>query len=244
MTTDRVHPSAKTTTATKSQMSGANRPTYRPQLQQRRSRGCISTLCCYLLLILIFLILVVGAAGTVLYFFYHPQRPTYSVTSLKLTSFKLTTPSSINAKFDLTISTTNPNDKITFSYDPTTVSLLSGDTPLASATIPSFLHRQKNTTLLEADVSSREEALDSDTAIQLKRSFKRKREVALKVKLETKVEAHMSFFQTPRVGITVLCDGVAVSLPLPDADKPATASAENTVCQVDVRFKVWKWTVG
>ncbi|KAG5021306.1 hypothetical protein AAZX31_07G008700 [Glycine max] len=253
--TDRVHPSAKTTAnagpkptfpATKSQLSGANRPTYRPQPQhhrRRRSRGCASTLCCWLLLILLFLLLLVGAAGTVLYFLYRPQRPTFSVTSLKLSSFNLTTPSTINAKFDLTLSTTNPNDKIIFSYDPTSVSLLYGDTAVASTTIPSFLHRQRNTTVLQAYVTSTEEVVDSDAAMELKRSMKRKSQlVALKVELETKVEAQMGVFQTPRVGIKVLCDGVAVSLP--DDEKPATASAENTACQVDVRFKVWKWTVG
>ncbi|CAJ1950951.1 unnamed protein product [Sphenostylis stenocarpa] len=251
--TDRVHPSAKTTAiggpkptfpATKSQLSGANRPTYRPQPPHRRhhSRGCVSTLCCYLFLILLFVLLLIAGAGTVLYFLYHPQRPSFSVNSLKLSYFHLTSPSTFNAKFDLTLSTTNPNDKILFSYDPTSVSLLYGDATLATATIPSFLHRQRNTTVIEAYVTSTEEEVQSDTVMELKRSTKSKSEVALKVKLETKVDAQMGVFQTPHVGITVLCDGVAVSLP--DGEKPASASVENTACRVDVRFKVWKWTVG
>ncbi|TKY64368.1 YLS9 protein [Spatholobus suberectus] len=245
--TDRVHPSAKPTAnggpkptfpATKSQLSSANRPAYRPQPPQHR-RGCACTLCCYLLLILFFLLLLAGGAGTVLYFLYRPHRPTFSVTSLKLSSLNLTT---LSAKFDLTLSTTNPNDKILFSYDPTSVSVLSGDAHLAAATIPSFLHRQRNTTVLEASLESAEGAAESDAATQLKSSMRSKSEVALKVMLDTKVAAQMGAFRTPRVGIRVSCDGVAVSLP--DGDKPATASAENTECEVDVRFKVWKWTLG
>lgn len=84
--------------------------------------------------------------------------------------------------------------------------------------------------------------MQSDTVAELKRSTKGKSEVALKVKLETKVEAQMGVLQTPAVGITVVCDGIAVSLS--DGEKPASASVENTACEVDVRFKVWKWTVG
>ncbi|KAK7381757.1 hypothetical protein VNO80_00304 [Phaseolus coccineus] len=245
--TDRVHPSAKTTKPTfpptKSQLAGANRPTYRPQPPRRRSsRGCASTLCCYLLLILLFLLLLIGGAGTVFYFLYHPQRPSFSVTSLKLSYFNLTSPSTFKAKFDLTLSTTNPNDKILFSYDPTSVSLLYADATLATATIPSFLHHQRNTTVLEAYVTSTEEEVQTDTVTELKRSTKSKSEVALKVKLETKVEAQMGVLRTPGVGITVLCDNIAVTLP--DGEKPASASVENTACEVDVRFKVWKWTVG
>ncbi|ESW07544.1 hypothetical protein PHAVU_010G138800 [Phaseolus vulgaris] len=244
--TDRVHPSAKTTKptfpATKSQLSGANRPTYRPQPPRRRSsRGCASTLCCYLLLILLLLLLLIGGAGTVFYFLCHPQRPSFSVTSLKLSYFNLTSPSTFKASFDLTLSTTNPNHNILFSYDPTSVSLLYADATLATATIPSFLHHQRNTTVLQAHVTSTEEEVQSDTVTELKRSAKSKSEVALKVKLETKVEAQMSVLQTPGVGITVLCDDIAVTLP--DGEKPASASVENTACEVDVRFKVWKWTV-
>ncbi|RDX73547.1 NDR1/HIN1-like protein 13, partial [Mucuna pruriens] len=239
--TDRVHPSAKPTA--NANANAVPKPTfraYRPQQQQhrRRSRGCAGTLCCWLLMILLLVLLLAGGAGSVLYLLYRPQRPTFSVTSLKVSSLNLSSPTSGNAEFDLTLSTTNPNDRILFSYDPTSVSILSGHVALASATIPSFLHHHRNTTVLETSITSTDQTVDSDAATLLKS----KTQVALTVKLETKVEADMGLFQTPRVGIRVLCDGVTVSLPV--GDKPATASSENTECQVNVRFKVWKWTVG
>lgn len=86
-----------------------------------------------------------------------------------------------------------------------------------------------NTTLLKASVA---------------RSVKSKSaESELKVKLETKVEAKAGMFKTPHVGIGVLCDGIDVALPA--GDKLATAaSTADAKCQVDVRFKVWKWTLG
>ncbi|KAL2337959.1 hypothetical protein Fmac_012405 [Flemingia macrophylla] len=229
--TDRVHPSAKTATkptlpTAKSHLSAASRP--RPTQRRRRSSSCGCTLCCWLLLIIL---LLVGGGGAVLYFFYHPQRPTFSLTSLKLTTLNLTT--TFNANFHLTLSATNPNNKITFSYDATSVSILTGRTALAAATIPAFIHPRRNTTVIEASIAT------DDVATQLKRS---ESEVALKVELQTKVAADTGLFRTPRVGIRVLCDGAGVSLP--DGDKPATALTENTECKVDVRFKVWKWTLG
>lgn len=56
------------------------------------------------------------------------------------------------------------------------------------------------------------------------------------MKMETKVEAKMWVFKTPRVGINVLCDGIDVA-----GEKVTTADEK---CAVDVRFKVWKWTLG
>ncbi|KAK7349250.1 hypothetical protein VNO77_06464 [Canavalia gladiata] len=249
--TDRVHPSAnggKTATfpATKSQLYGATRPSYCPQpYHQRRSssRGWCCSLCLCLILILLFLLLLIGGAGTVAYFLYHPQRPSFSVTSLKLSYLKLTSSSTLNSKFELKLSATNPNNKIVFSYDPTSVSILSNeDIDIAHGTIPSFRHSQRNITILKVSIASSEESVESDAAMRLKGIMKSNSGLALKVKLETKVQANMGVLHTPSVPVTAFCDGVAVTLP--DGDKPATASIANTECNVDVRFKIWKWTVG
>ncbi|CAJ2663631.1 unnamed protein product [Trifolium pratense] len=220
-----IHPQAKSTPnggaatvkpsfpATKAQIYGATRPTYRPQTHHRRrsNRNWCCTICCWLLLILIFILILLGVAGTVVYLLYHPQRPSFSVTSLKLTS----------SEFDFTLSTTNPNDKITFSYQPISISLLAGGLDIGDGVIPSFDHGTKNTTMLKASVE--------------RKSIKRK-SLELKMKMETKVEAKMWVFKTPRVGISVLCDGIDVS------GEKVTAAGEK--CEVDVRFKVWKWTLG
>lgn len=253
--TDKVHPSAKPTgngTAaaanislppTKSQLHGPNRPTYRPRAappRRRSSNRCCCTLFCWLILILFILIILLGAAGAVLYFLYHPQRPSFTVTSLKLSTFKLSSSSStLTSKFQLTLSATNPNKKITFFYQPTSVNILTGDMDVGDGVIPSFEHGKENTTVLKIPVARSGEVAADDA---VKGSLKSKSALALKVKMETKVEAKMGMFRTPRVGIRVLCDGIQVTLPA--GEKPATASAVNSACAVDVRFKFWKWTLG
>ncbi|CAJ1965128.1 unnamed protein product [Sphenostylis stenocarpa] len=80
--------------------------------------------------------------------------------------------------------------------------------------------------------------VQSYIVMELKRNMKRKSEVPLKVKLETKVDARMGVFQTLHVRVTILCDGVITSLP--NYEKSMSTSIENRMCEVGVRFKVCK----
>ncbi|TKY48263.1 YLS9 protein [Spatholobus suberectus] len=254
--TDRVYPSAKPAVngngaaanpsfpATKAQLYGATRPTYRPQPHHHRRRSrrrCCCTFCFWLILTVLVVLLLLGIAGTIFYLLYRPHRPTFTVTSLKLSYLNLTSSSTLNSRFDLNVSTTNPNKKILFAYDPTTISILSGDVDVGDGTVPAFEHGRKNTTLLKASILSTGHALQSDQASRLKASMKGKNGFPLKVNLETKVKAKMGSLKTPKVGIRVSCDGIRVTLPA--GKKPATASTSDAKCEVDVRFKIWKWTV-
>ncbi|ESW22512.1 hypothetical protein PHAVU_005G159100 [Phaseolus vulgaris] len=250
--TDRVYPSAKPAAAaaanpafpaTKAQLYGATRPTYRPQPHHRRrsKRRCCCTFCFWLILTVLVLLLLLGIAGTVFYLLYRPHRPTFTVTSLKLSYLNLTSSSALNSRFDVTVSATNPNKKILFAYDPTSISILSGSVDVGDGTVPAFLHGKKNTTLIRTSIVTTRHPLQSEDASQLKSSMKSKNGLPLKVNLETKVKAKMGNLQTPKVGIRVSCDGIRVTLP--SGKKPATASTSNAKCNVDVRFKIWKWTV-
>ena len=253
--TDRVYPSAKPAAvngaaanpsfpATKAQLYGATRPTYRPQPHHRRrsKRRCCCTFFFWLILTVLILLLLIGVGGTVFYLLYRPHHPTFTVTSLKLSYLNLTSSSNtLNSRFDITVSATNPNKKILFAYDPTSITILSADIDLGDGTVPGFQHPKKNTTLIKGSILSSGQALQSDEASRLKSSMKSKTGLPLKVNLETKVKAKMGNLKTPKVGIRVSCDGIRVSLP--SGKKPATASTSNAKCDVDVRFKIWKWTV-
>lgn len=95
--------------------------------------------------------------------------------------------------------------------------------------------------MLKASIMSSGEELESDAAKQLKASMKSRNGLPLRVKLDTKVKAKVGSLKIPKVGIRVSCDGIRVNLPA--GKKPATASTSNAKCEVDVRFKIWKWTV-
>ncbi|KAE9600432.1 hypothetical protein Lal_00046235 [Lupinus albus] len=250
--TDRVYPAARPAAngganpsfpATKAQLYGANRPTYRPQPYplRRRRRSICCTICCWLILIIFILVLLIGAAGAVVYLLYRPHRPSFTVSSLKLSQFDLTS-STLNSKFDVNVTAINPNNKVSFSYNPTTVSIFSDDVDVGDGTFPGFFHGEKNTTLLKASILRHGVALESEDAAKLMSSVKSKSGLGLKVELETKVKVNMGQLKTPKVRIKVVCDGIIVTLPTDK--KPAVGSTSNARCNFHVRIKIWKWTIG
>ncbi|KAK3410823.1 hypothetical protein EUGRSUZ_J02856 [Eucalyptus grandis] len=124
--------------ATKGQLYGeaTRSAVYRPQPmkgggRRRHRRGCCCRCCLWTTVALLVLLLLIGAAAAVFYVLYRPQRPTFTVTSLKVSYINITTSSStLSSKFDLTVSARNPNSKLVYIYSPTSVSV---DSTAASA---------------------------------------------------------------------------------------------------------------
>ncbi|XP_041018811.1 NDR1/HIN1-like protein 6 [Juglans microcarpa x Juglans regia] len=252
--TDRVYPSSKPATngaapapngtfpATKSQLYGATRPAYRPQPHHRRRHGrsCWCSCCLWLTLTFLFLILLVAIAGAIFYVVYRPHRPSFSVTSLKVSYLNVTSSSTLNSRFDLSIGAKNPNKKLVYTYDPIAISILSNDIDIGEGTVPSFVHGKKNTTLLKSAITSSGRQLDSDSASTLKTDVKSKNSLSLKIELDTKVKAKMGGFNSPKIGIRVACDGIKATVPT--GKTAVTGSTSNSKCEVDIRIKIWKWT--
>ncbi|XP_076945687.1 uncharacterized protein LOC143616868, partial [Bidens hawaiensis] len=115
----------------------------------------------------IILLLIAAAAGDVFYVIYHSHRPTFDVSSLHVSQFSLSPSNKLNTRFNFTITARNPNKKISFSYDPVTVS--------------------DNTTVLRTVVSATGQSVDDNS--ELKSDLKSKKSVSLKIRLDTKVKA-------------------------------------------------------
>ncbi|KAJ8558317.1 hypothetical protein K7X08_005083 [Anisodus acutangulus] len=141
--TDRVYPSAKpngTATATATPPATTANPNAAPMKNQmynnpslipyrptptayhRHNRRRCFCMCCFWTILSICIILLLAAiAGAIFYVLYHPQRPTFSVSSLKISSFNLTTTTDdtthFTAKLNLTLSTKNPNKKLIYNYN-------------------------------------------------------------------------------------------------------------------------------
>ncbi|XP_022980698.1 NDR1/HIN1-like protein 13 [Cucurbita maxima] len=256
--TDRVHPNAAAAAAatngapaaktapfpaTKSQLYGASRPAYRPQPyhRRRRSRSCCCSVCLWLSLILILLIFLLAVASAVVYLIYRPQRPSFSVSAVKLSHFNITSSSLLNSKFDLNVSARNPNKKLVFTYNPVSISIFSNEIDVGDGVIPGFVHNTKNTTLLKTSIISNRQQLDSSSVSTLKSSMKSKKGLPLQIQLDTKVKLKMGALKSPKIGIRVSCDGISVTVPT--GKSPATASTSGAKCKVDLRVKIWKWTI-
>ncbi|XP_028778735.1 NDR1/HIN1-like protein 13 [Neltuma alba] len=254
---DRVYPSAKPATAvygrarpsfpaTKAQLYGATRPAYRPQpylyhRQSHRRRCC--TFCFWFLLVILILLFLTGVAGIVLYLLYRPHSPSFTVDSFKLSYLNMTSSSSLNSRFELNITATNPNKKIAFQFERISISVISGDVSVGDGRMPSFEHGKKNTTLLRALITSNGAVLDGESASRLKADLQRENGLDMKVNLYTKVKAKMGRLKTPKVGLRVSCEGIRVTVPAA-AKKQAMAATSGAKCKVHVRFKIWKWCIG
>ncbi|GAB2216343.1 hypothetical protein Droror1_Dr00024115 [Drosera rotundifolia] len=236
------------------------RPTsYRPAPPPSRSgrRGTCRRLCClcflYTLIALLCLILLAAVAGTIFYFLYHPKHPSFSVSSLLITTFNLSSPTSsslyphVTSRLDLTILSKNPNSKlITFFYDPVTVSVSTeGAVDLGNSTVPGFVSVPGNVTVLAASVDSDPaKGQDPESVSQLKADLG-KNGFPVDVGLGTQVRVRIGRMRSKSVGIRVSCVGIRGFVPSP-AKKNGTAAAGETAqgkCKVDLRLKIWKFTL-
>ncbi|XP_010242226.1 PREDICTED: protein YLS9-like [Nelumbo nucifera] len=260
--TDRIYPSSKPNSnppqtlnvngnpsfpATKAQLYGATRPAYRPQppRSRRHRRSCCCLCCLWSTLLIIALVFLAAIAAGVLYLLYHPQRPTFSVSTLRISRFNVTTTKDstthLNSQLDLAISARNPNKNIVFFYDPITVTVNSNGVHIGNGSFPSFTHGTKNTTKLTASISSGGGDLDAESINSLKSDLKRKNGLPLEIQMDTKVKVKMGSLKTKKVGIRVICDGIDV--PVPKGKTPSSVSpSSNPKCKVDLRFKIWKWS--
>ncbi|KAF9614184.1 hypothetical protein IFM89_015692 [Coptis chinensis] len=236
--------------ATKAQLYGASRPQYRPQPKPRRSRrGCCCCVFLWLILLIIALVLLLAIAGAVFWVLYHPQRPSFSIQTLRITQFNITTPKgstspTLNSKLDLSVTTRNPNKKLLFIYNPITVSMFSNGVDVGDGSFVGFVHGTKNTTSLKALVSSTGKDLDSDAVKSLNTDLKKKNALPLVIKLETKVKVKFGSFKTEKVRIKVVCQGIEVSVPKGKSSPSVMKSTAggDSKCKVKLQFKIWRWT--
>ncbi|XP_022777220.1 NDR1/HIN1-like protein 13 [Durio zibethinus] len=252
--TDRVYPSYKqatngtaTTTAanpsfpaTKAQLYGASRPLYRPKPNRHSyRRSCCCSCCLWTTVAILLLILLAAIAGAVLYVLYRPHRPTFTVSSLKVSTLNITSASKLDTNINLNITAKNPNKKLVYIYDPITISLITNDgIDIGDGSLGSFVHGTKNTTLLKAAITSNQE-LDDTSAGKLKTALKSNNGLPLKINLDTKVKAKMGALKTPKLRTRVVCEGIKATVPTGKSATPASTS--DAKCKVDLRLKIWKW---
>ncbi|XP_076953378.1 NDR1/HIN1-like protein 6 [Bidens hawaiensis] len=239
---EKIYPAAKPTPnptfpATKAQLYNHSRPVYRPQ--PRRTRSICCSCCLWITFTIILLILIAAAAAGVFYVLYRPHRPTFAVSSIHVSQFSLSSSNKLNTKFNFTITARNPNKKISFSYDPVTVSFDSNGVDVGDGTIPAFTTAKKNTTALRTVVSVTGQSVDDSS--ELKSDLKSKKSVPLKIQLDTKVKAKVGGFKSKKVPIRVTCDGMKAAAPA--GKSAATVRTADAECKVDLRIKIWKWTV-
>lgn len=266
--TDRVYPSTKPTTTTtkppntttttrlppppsKTTLPTTTRHPYRPNptatRRRTRRRSCFCLCYFWTTLIIILLLLITTIAGCIFYLLYHPHQPSFSLTSLKLTQFNLTTTNDdttrVTSKFNLTLSTKNPNKKITFFYDPFTIKCFLDNTQLANGVFSTpFVSSPNNITIVKSTLTSNLLLLESETVNKIKADLKTKSGLKLKIVLESEVRVKVESVKSKKVGIRVNCDGIHSLVPKGKNGTSVPAIVSAAKCKIDLRVKIWKWT--
>lgn len=138
--------------ATKGQQYNHSRPVYRPQPRRNR-RSCCCSLCICITFTFIIFIVIAAAVGGVAYVVYRPHCPTFSVSTLHVSQFNISSSNKLSTRFNFTVTARNPNKKIVLYYDPVSVSFNSKDVDVGDGLIPGFMMGKKNTTALRTVVS-------------------------------------------------------------------------------------------
>ncbi|XP_006340415.1 uncharacterized protein [Solanum tuberosum] len=235
----------------KSQTYNPNRIPYRPNYRhKRRGRGCncrrcFCRCCCWTILMIIVILVLVAIAGTIFYSLYRPQLPSFSISSLKISQFNLTTSpddtTRLATKFNVTLSTKNKNKKVIYIYDPIAFKAEStNQIELANGDFPRFTSAPNNVTIIHSTLSMVSQVLDVDSISSLKSDMKRKSGMPMRILLDTKVVVKMDKLKTNKVGIRVTCDGI--NGPIPKGKNPSVASITTAKCKVDLRIKILRWT--
>lgn len=210
--TDRVFPSKPNTTtngtgtttttaanpsfpATKAQQFTATRPAYQPTPYHNRRRRSFCCSCCLWTTLLIFILITLAAVfGAIVYVIYRPHRPSFSVSSLQLSQFNVTSSSHLTSKFNLTIKARNPNKKITYYYNPIAIKITSNGVNVGAGTIPAFNQGKKNTTTLRSTVVANSQSVDAEAL-----NLKSKKSVALKIQMDTKLKVKIAGTKTKKI---------------------------------------------
>ncbi|XP_074293962.1 NDR1/HIN1-like protein 13 [Silene latifolia] len=198
-------------------------PTHRDDLDRhprRRRRQCCTCKCFFLtilwvILITIAFLLLAAVTAAVFYFVYNPKPPSFTLSSFKIAQFNLTSPTQFNAntKFNLSLTTTNPNGKIKFYYSPIKLTLITHQNiVIGQGKFPSFIHDVKNNTMLFTTITNNV-TIDDALFGKLQNDMKKKngRVMNLLVKIDAKLAVKIGDkVNVKNVGLKVNCGVIKI----------------------------------
>ncbi|KAL6556677.1 hypothetical protein OROGR_005965 [Orobanche gracilis] len=242
--------------STKAHLYNPTRHPYRPTPTSRHRhkhdrrfscRRCFCITCFWSVLILIAILLLAAIAAASFYALYHPRRPTFSITFLRISAFNLTTTvddsAHLNARMNITLVTRNTNKKITYYYDPISINVVlqsKKSLVLSSGSSANFTTSPNNISVIHTALARSNLISDPNDVNSLKSDLKRKRGLPMEIVMDTMVGVKMEKLNVKKIGIRIKC-GVIHGL-VAKGKKVTPANTANAKCKVVPRIKIWKWT--
>lgn len=242
-------------------------PMYRPKPMQppprrrQSGRGWCCACCLWLTLVLVGLVFLGAITLGVFYVIYHPQLPTFAVTSLRLAALNVSDSDSVTSRIEFTVTARNTNEKIAFAYGDIAAAFSADGTDIGDGTVPGFVHPAGNTTVIKGSASAAAVTVDPVEAD----SLRSKKTHGMSVEMDSKVGFQIGRFKSKRLNVRVLCGGFTAGLAKPPAPSPAPiivaaapspvrskirlsssssggSGATTTDAKCKLRVKIWIWS--
>jgi hypothetical protein len=177
--------------------------------------------------VLVGLVFLGAIAAGVFYVVYHPQPPSFAVTSLRLAALNVSDSDALTSRIDFTVTARNPNDKIAFAYGDIAASFSADGADVGAGTVPGFVHPAGNTTVIRGAASASAATIDPVQAAALRS----KKSHAMSAEMDAKVGFQIGRFKSKRISVRVLCAGFSagVAKPTPPPAPAPAPDAEPTV---------------
>ncbi|KAK1397989.1 Harpin-induced family protein [Heracleum sosnowskyi] len=199
------------------------------KLNRRSSNRCCRCFK-YTLAAAILLLLLLGIAAAVFYLVYKPESPNYTVDSIAITGFNLTSRRPISPEFDVVIRAKNPNDKIGIYYEKkSSVQVYFSEDRLSAGVLPVFYQPVNNVTVFKTAVRGNNIVLSRAVHSQLLKAQTEKK-VALRLNLKAPIRIKVGGVKTWTIKVKVKCDITVDSL---------TAKSKIVWKHCDYSAKLW-----
>ncbi|KAJ9178458.1 hypothetical protein P3X46_010337 [Hevea brasiliensis] len=170
----------------------------------RRSACCCCF--CWFLGLLVALILLACIAAGVLYLVFRPEAPKYSVDSVSIKGFNLSSSDPLSPEFDVTVKADNPNDKIGIDYRTgSSVNVYYNDVRLCNGKLPVFYQPSNNVTVFVMALKGSGIELTSAARKALVNGVN-KANLPFNLKLRAPVKIKVGSVKTWTITIKVNCD--------------------------------------
>ncbi|TVT97899.1 hypothetical protein EJB05_56825, partial [Eragrostis curvula] len=180
-------------------------PPLPPPKRRRGGRGCCCRfICCIVITIVILAVLAAAAVGA-LYLAFQPKAPRYSVDRLAVSAFQVDPTLTARARFDVTVTATNPNERIGIYYEPgSDLGVWYGATRLARGALPAFYQGHRNTTVLALAVGGQVQL--GSSVVSALQDAQRTGSVPLLFRADVPVRVELGSFKLWKVTSRVKCD--------------------------------------
>ncbi|KAL8457245.1 hypothetical protein ACS0TY_035187 [Phlomoides rotata] len=175
-----------------------------PPLQPPKRSSCLCKCLCWTITVLILLLIIVGATAGILYLVFQPKLPKYSVENLRVSDLTLNFDLSLSARFNVRITSDNPNKKIGIHYEKGShLSVWYKNTNLCQGSIPRFYQGHQSRKVLDVALTGQNQY--GRTLLDAMQEEQQTGRIPLDLKIDVPVRIELGKLKLKKVRVRGTC---------------------------------------